>query len=206
MNDGLKQRIVGALVLIALGVIFVPVLFDRERIAPVDRNTLIPPEPDIAVLPLPEPPTPTSASQVMTDRVADGQFAIEETSQSQEVVVEDASQRESVPDETVSGKKVSDETVSGKTAPKEIKPEEKVLHKAWVLQVASFSSRERAEDMLKKIEKTGLRGFIRDVSSEFGKHTRVYAGPSIRKSDMESAKLKLDKKFGLNSMVLNYKP
>lgn len=42
MNDGLKQRIIGAAVLLALAVIFVPVIFDKERITPVDRNTQIP--------------------------------------------------------------------------------------------------------------------------------------------------------------------
>jgi len=47
MNDGLKQRIIGALVLVALGIIFIPVIFDKERIVPVDRTTQVPPEPDI---------------------------------------------------------------------------------------------------------------------------------------------------------------
>ncbi len=42
MDDGLKQRLIGAFVLLALGVIFIPVLFDRERIEPVDKRTQIP--------------------------------------------------------------------------------------------------------------------------------------------------------------------
>ena len=47
MNDGLKQRIIGAVVLLALAVIFVPVIFDKERITPVDRKTQIPIMPPI---------------------------------------------------------------------------------------------------------------------------------------------------------------
>lgn len=42
MDDGLKQRLIGAFVLLALGVIFIPVLFDREKIEPVDKRTQIP--------------------------------------------------------------------------------------------------------------------------------------------------------------------
>lgn len=42
MDDGLKQRLIGAFVLLALAVIFVPVFFDRERIEPVDKTTQIP--------------------------------------------------------------------------------------------------------------------------------------------------------------------
>ena len=52
MDDGLKQRIIGALVLLALAVIFIPVLFDRERIAPVDKKTQIPVAPYIENTPV----------------------------------------------------------------------------------------------------------------------------------------------------------
>ncbi|MFL0802168.1 MAG: SPOR domain-containing protein [Agarilytica sp.] len=47
MDDGLKQRLIGAFVLLALGVIFIPVIFDRERIEPVDKRTQIPAAPYI---------------------------------------------------------------------------------------------------------------------------------------------------------------
>lgn len=50
MDDGLKQRIIGAFVLLALAVIFVPVLFDRERIEPVGRLSKIPPAPDVETI------------------------------------------------------------------------------------------------------------------------------------------------------------
>lgn len=48
VDDGVKQRIVGSFVLLALLVIFLPVFFDRERIAPVDRETQIPLSPELA--------------------------------------------------------------------------------------------------------------------------------------------------------------
>ncbi|MFL0808873.1 MAG: SPOR domain-containing protein [Agarilytica sp.] len=47
MDDGLKQRLIGAFVLFALGVIFIPVIFDRDRIEPVDKRTQIPSAPYI---------------------------------------------------------------------------------------------------------------------------------------------------------------
>lgn len=58
MDDGLKQRLVGAIVLLALAVIFVPVLFDRERMEPIDTQTQIPPPPEIEVVQLPKPSSP----------------------------------------------------------------------------------------------------------------------------------------------------
>lgn len=181
MNDGLKQRIVGALVLIALGVIFVPVLFDKERIAPVNRVTQVPPEPDITVLPLPEPPVANIPAAEVNTRPIDGQFEVHE-------------------DQT------EDELSASEPTTQETGQHEGNLDKSWVLQVASFSSEERANDMLKQLEKMNLRGFTRPSSSEYGKHTRVYVGPSLRKSDMVAAKEKLDKKFGFNTLVLNFRP
>lgn len=47
MDDGLKQRLIGAFVLFALAVIFVPVFFDRERIEPLNKKTQIPSPPQI---------------------------------------------------------------------------------------------------------------------------------------------------------------
>lgn len=52
MDDGLKQRLIGAVVLLAIAIIFLPALFDRETITPVDRATQIPPAPEIEIEPI----------------------------------------------------------------------------------------------------------------------------------------------------------
>lgn len=58
MDDGLKQRLVGAAVLIALLVIFLPVLFDRNRVQPVDTTSQIPPMPSVQAKPIAAPQAP----------------------------------------------------------------------------------------------------------------------------------------------------
>ncbi|MBC6906914.1 succinate dehydrogenase [Saccharophagus sp. K07] len=58
LDDGLKQRVVGALVLLALAVIFLPVLFDRDPIAPVDRTSQIPPSPQVVTIEVGQPTIP----------------------------------------------------------------------------------------------------------------------------------------------------
>ncbi len=64
MDDGLKQRIIGAFVLLAIAVIFVPVLFDKERIEPVDRKTQIPPAPYIEPIVIEYPVAPEPLGKV----------------------------------------------------------------------------------------------------------------------------------------------
>ncbi|TQV67697.1 succinate dehydrogenase [Exilibacterium tricleocarpae] len=58
MDDGLKQRLVGALVLTAAAVIFLPVLFNREVRRPLDATSQIPPAPGLVPLETREPVRP----------------------------------------------------------------------------------------------------------------------------------------------------
>lgn len=60
LDDGLKQRVVGALVLLALAVIFLPVLFDRDPMTPVDRTSQIPPPPQVVTVEIKQPEMPES--------------------------------------------------------------------------------------------------------------------------------------------------
>lgn len=69
MDDGLKQRIIGALVLLAIAIIFVPVFFDQERIVPLDRTTQVPLAPEIEPIEIEKPveqrkKSPSSGMQV----------------------------------------------------------------------------------------------------------------------------------------------
>lgn len=58
LDDGLKQRLVGAIALLALAVIFLPVLFDRDPIVPVDQQSQIPPPPEIVTVEMEQPIQP----------------------------------------------------------------------------------------------------------------------------------------------------
>ena len=63
MSSPIKQRLVGACILLALAIIFIPVLFDRETIEPLDTQTQIPLAPVIEDINIPEPEAYTQAKQ-----------------------------------------------------------------------------------------------------------------------------------------------
>ena len=191
MNDGLKQRIVGALVLMALGIIFVPVIFDKERIVPVDRSSHIPPEPDIHVLPLPEAPP---VSHVRDDSISEpirGQFSIDETNTAVDVESVNDIVEAALPDES---------SVETKTVDTSDRPVNNA--QLWVLQIASYSTSDKANSIRKELEAEGYKSLVRQA----GAHYRVYVGPSMEKSTLESAKLKLDSHYGVNAMLVRYTP
>ncbi len=60
MDDGLKQRLIGAIVLLALAVIVLPVVFDRDPIQPVDQASQVPPKTEIITITISEPEAPVA--------------------------------------------------------------------------------------------------------------------------------------------------
>ena len=184
MNDGLKQRIVGALVLIALGIIFIPVIFDKERIVPVDRTTQIPPEPDIVAIPLPEPPVAPRPQAKEIQQPIQGDFEIEDSEQNGA--------------EEQPAKKA-------KNFPQSLAQTEPKVS-AWVLQVASYKDKTRAEKLRDTLISQGQQAFIKEVSTASGMRTRLYIGPTIDKLSLEKAKQEIDRHYGVSSIMSRFKP
>ncbi len=89
MNDGLKQRIIGAFVLLALAVIFLPVLFNFSEERSVDTTTRIPAMPEIKPVTIAEPkrvedvdpaPSPDQMYQLGVVKPSQGESLLDEPS------------------------------------------------------------------------------------------------------------------------------
>ncbi|BFM15375.1 hypothetical protein R50073_15580 [Maricurvus nonylphenolicus] len=178
MDDGLKQRLVGAFVLLALGVLFLPVLFDRDGRLSVDRTTQIPPAPKVEPLvKIPDPVRPAN---------------IEPAKKPQEMYLADESKKVSPAPAKQPGK------ADGLT--------DKGVPKAWMIQVVSYKTQKQAEELRNRLIKDGYKAFTRTVSTAKGKVTRVYVGPKIEKAKAFEVKRKLDKSLKVDSLVLRFEP
>ncbi len=60
MSNSLKQRVVGVIVLGALGIVLLPLLFDFADPEPIDRQSLIPDAPEISTAEIPVAARPSS--------------------------------------------------------------------------------------------------------------------------------------------------
>jgi DedD protein len=219
MNDGLKQRIIGALVLVALAVIFLPVLFDKERIAPVDRATQIPLAPVVVPALIPEPAkAPRKKDSIIAKPLTNGTFAVGEKNGS--TVLEPVSDKiktiatvkkesliEASSDVNVSSKeKVSSEAgISNAVKVSGPRLGADGLPLSWVLQVASYKQKKQAEALRDILLKKGYRAFIQNVKTSKGQHVRLYLGPELDKSILEKAKKKIDKRYNVESFILSFK-
>lgn len=79
-----------------------------------------------------------------------------------------------------------------------------VLPEAWVVQVASLASREKADALVQSLRKKGYRAVVHQQGSAW----KVVIGPELNREVAESTKSRLaaDTEFKLNGWVQSYKP
>jgi len=176
VDDGLKQRIIGAFVLIALIVIFVPVLFDEDRLTPLDRTSRIPLEPSLQNVEIAAPVVPLEIEE---------EQQIEEMPEPKDAFI---------PDETKPQSMVAEEP--GLT--------EEGIPLAWVLQLASFEDEDRATILRDKLLADGYDAYVREVKTNKGVMKRVYVGPKLDKETLIKEKKAIDEKYKVSAIILRH--
>lgn len=217
--DGLKQRIIGALVLVSLAVIFVPMLFDEPHSERTSTTIKIPEEPPFPEVESPESdltPAPSYGLETSDTTVAAPAFEEEGGDSPGYHILEESPGDEAA---TAGGESsVSDEppTDAGRdqtTTPAETDEQssedtvaeaaeyERSLEGAWVVQLGSFGNADNARRLRDQVREKGYGSHLQEVVRGDATLTRVFSGPFASKSEAESAKMALDDAFGLNSLV-----
>lgn len=196
MNDQLKQRLVGAIVLVSLAVIFLPMIFKGDGTTLDKKN--VPPEPDYRFPPpkeAPKAPPVAKAPVVPIDNASTDQAEKKKT----ESPVSSAESKESKSAEKAPAVVVipdQQETESGdsKTAAGD----------AWVVQVGSFSSEPNALALRDKLRKMGFACFVEAVKGKKGMVYRVRVGPELTRELANRLNEDLSKKANLKGLVQGY--
>ena len=195
MNFLLKQRLVGAIVLVALGVIFIPVLLEGPEQTlvpemealpePIDRQLSKP----LNAFPAPDAiPVEPDESIVLSDPEPEPEPADETRIEEPSAPVEPVSQPE---------------PLSPPPAPEE-KPIKQGPLGSWVVQAGSFSSEQNALRLRDKLREAD---FVTQVEKAWvgGKsHYRVRVGPFLERADAEKSRKQLLDKFTIKGRVLSY--
>jgi len=220
MDFLLKQRLVGAIVLVALGVIFIPMLLEGPN-----RNLV----PEMQPLPEPEGPDFTQPMESFAagedippepDRaIVQGDVAEEgdESSASPDGVDEDTLTRPlplPEPDsEPESAQSPGAETTPPPTekqaeAPKPAPAGDKAGEPGplgnWVVQMASFSSEQNALRLRDRLRKAGFVTQVEKVLVDGKTHFRVRVGPYLERAEAERDRKKMADTVKLNGRVLSY--
>ena len=188
--DGFKHRIIGALVLISLAVIFVPMLLDEPHEQRTTRSIEIPEEPafpEVRIEPA-EPPVTTDPIEPVPEpstpplEITDSQGAVEAEPFMEEAPVSPASRAGAIP-ETPAEAPISQRG-------------------GFLVQLGSFSSGDNAKRLQGTVSEAGFNSFTTEIQSDGKTFTRVFAGPFPQRSAASAAKAKLDDQFGLNTLVI----
>ncbi len=204
MDISLKQRLVGAIVLVALGVIFIPILLEsREDESRLTVSMKIPPKPDLEFkdrledVKIPPEPEPLPS---MKDSVGPLKEAREAEASATKVVPAAAAAAAKVPQkkpaQVAAAKPAVIPQATGVTAAKPAS--------LWVVQVGSFSKQLNAQQYSDKLKAGGFKAYVEDAQTGAGAVYRVRIGPIAGRSEAEAVVKKLKEKGGHRGMVISY--
>ena len=191
MNQYLKQRLVGASVLVILGIIFLPMIMDK----PVSREK----EPDVTNIQI----FPDEKKQPVQTIPAEVISRYEESEVQQKLPEQAAQQKEVAKTEKA---RVENKPES-KPESKPIEKPEKTDHQSegsdhWAVQMGSFSSKENANRLVERLKSQKFPAYFEDVESNGKTVYRVRVGPFNSRSKTEEMKQKLDQEEKLKTLIV----
>jgi DedD protein len=218
LDKGMKQRMVGALVLVALAVIFLPMLFTRQdemRQVRVDapQPPAMPSLPEVKVeqVAVPEPqPLPEEPEQqpvVVNESTAPVRTPSQPITPSPQTQPQPQAQAQPKPQTPVPTPAPTPAPAAKATAPVAVAPapskiDVNGLPVSWSIQLASLSSRAGAENLQKTLRSQGYNAYIRSA----GGMNRVYVGPLIERAEADKLKDVINRQQKLNGFVTRFQP
>ena len=208
MNDILKQRLVGALILVALGVVFWPIIFVKPGDQVVAQQPDIPPRPEVDTTPLEAPDlaglrvSPTIAAENIPEspELPEPAAALEKPA---------PVNQESPPavERTATAPIVNNQTRRTRSAtPEKLMIDGDGVPIAWILQVASVSSADKADALRQRLLEKNRKAYIKKVERGGKAYYRVYIGPKFERAGLETMQTDIDAEFGVQSMIARYIP
>ena len=197
-----KQRMVGALVLVALAVIFLPMLFSREDEqrqiqvdAPAAPQMPVMPEVKVEPVPVPEPlviaqePAPPEQEPVVQQPSAPVVPPVVKP-----VVAAPK------PPAVTPAQAVAQAPAKLDTTQKRLDPNG--LPISWSVQLVSLSNRASADSLQKTLRNQGYNAYVRSS----GGMNRVFVGPLLERAEADRLRDLLGKQQNLKGFVVRFQP
>jgi DedD protein len=214
MREGAKQRLIGAVVIVALAVIFVPMLFEDPSVGdlpPIPES--IPPAPDLA---------PDGRSEVFLGPGDSGLGGLDSgdftASQPLELPpagdLEPADPRQPAAPESGSEPGEAEDLppvalapaapTAVPTAPEPAKPAGTGGMPSWVIQVASLGTPESAGELESRLREGGFSAFVEKAEVNGKLYYRVRVGPEADRASVERTASQLRDRHRLDTLIQSY--
>ncbi|MGX1924491.1 SPOR domain-containing protein [Vibrio sp. NH-7] len=180
MASKFQSRLVGTIILVAIGVIVLPDVLDGKKTHYKEEIASIPIKPEVGndlesfeVL----DPVDDSASLPETPV----EVTLEETSLAQS----EGAKEEPLP-----------------VIVKEIPERNEYQENAWIIQLMALKNADNAKNLVKDLQKRGYQAHVKPENN----FTRVIIGPDVSKSKLERQVIELEKITGSKGQLLKFKP
>ena len=210
LDKAYKQRMVGALVLVALAVIFLPMLFSRQdeqrqvtveapaapqapAVPQVQVEPVVVPEPQA----LPQEPVP-SDDEIAQREAPSAPFAPVAPAPAAKPVAPapaPVNKPTVAPSQPITA-------APGKPDTTQSRVDANGLSVSWSVQLASLASRESAESLQKTLRSQGYNAYIRSADGK----NRVFVGPLIERAEADRLRDLLSRQQNLKGFVVRFQP
>lgn len=207
--DTLKQRVVGAFVIISLAVIFLPMVFDEPRQQESNIIVPVPPRPAFQVKEIERPVKPEFQRlqvNLNTQKVVEEERSASASNQlkintdinkAAEAVIKDLDVTTATAND--SSEKVVDTSMTDSSPKVSHLP---VFKNVWMVQLGVFTKTENAYQLRDQVRKDGFDCHTKKIDLNGTTAVKVFSGPFVDKTEAEKMKLKLDKKHKLDTKVI----
>ncbi|OAN13563.1 cell division protein DedD [Photobacterium jeanii] len=180
MASKFQSRLVGTIILVALGVIFLPDLFDGKKQHYQEQFASIPLQPEI------------NAEEAF-ETIPEPEFVdVELPQEPVTVVIDEEPQIEDAP-LPVEPTKVEP-------------PKQGYKESGWVVQLGVFGNVNNANKLVAKLRKAGYQAHVFPKELKPGDYARVVVGPNVSKEELSGQLKDLEKITGLKGQLLRFNP
>jgi DedD protein len=215
LDKAYKQRMVGALVLVALAVIFLPMLFSRQdeqrqvtveapaapqapSMAQVQVEPVVVPEPQT----LPQEPVPSDEEIAQQEEPS---MPIAPTAPVAPAPAAKPAAPAPVPAMAAKPSTPPAQPITaapGKPDTTQSRVDANGLSVSWSVQLASLSNRASAESLQKSLRSQGYNAYIRTADGK----NRVFVGPLIERAEADRLRDLLSRQQNLKGFVVRFQP
>ncbi|MDN3613452.1 SPOR domain-containing protein [Vibrio gallaecicus] len=179
MTSKFQSRLVGTIVLVAIGVIVLPDVLDGKKAHYKEEFASIPIKPELE-------------SNVEIFEVIE---PIED-----DIALPDSPVEQTVESSVESSKQASVDEVA--VVEKVIPERNEYQESAWIIQLMALKNADNAKNVVKDLQKRGYQAHTKQEKS----FTRVIVGPDVSKSKLERQVKELEKITGSKGQLLKFKP
>lgn len=192
MNQNIRQRMTGTIVLAITALILLPVIFDGQGSYQLPLQTDIPARPvqPEAARSMPQRPVITADTDAIRIRP-----------ESTEAVPVAATAADTPEPAVAQSAQPATPVVAQPVAPA---LDARGLPEAWSVRLGSFSNASNASNLVSNLQQAGHRAYSRQITSSQGVLTAVFVGPLVDRAAAQTLMESLRVDFQLNGLIVRY--